>query len=147
MALLRRYAEGFNASETLRYFNATLSFPSEELVRATIDPILDSQRGGLGSEAVNGAILAGMFDLVIGCAAALVQPTKRAATMQLSMNFERAVRGDRLVAEAWVDRATRSVLFASAHIKDERGQVCAHAQGLVHLSDKPWKDGGSPAVN
>jgi hypothetical protein len=35
-------------------------------VRAVIDPVLPVHRGGIGTEAVNGVVLAGLFDLVIG---------------------------------------------------------------------------------
>ena len=67
---LEKYAAGFNRSLTLRHFGATLSFPSQTLVRVTV-PIKAEHRGGMGSDAVNGGIIAAIFDLVIGWSAAV----------------------------------------------------------------------------
>lgn len=144
---LSRYAEAFNESSALRYFGARLSFPEGARVRVEVT-VRPEQRGGLGSAlAVNGGVLAAIFDLVIGVTPALVDPSKRSATMQLSMNFERPCLGEVVVAEAWIDRAGKNTLFASALIRDARGEICARAQGLCKLSRVPWADGGSPAVN
>jgi uncharacterized protein (TIGR00369 family) len=143
---LDRYATGFNASATLRFYGVTLDFALPGRVRATM-PVKPEHRGGLGTEAVNGAIIASLFDLAIGCTAALVDPTRRSATVQLSMNFERALLGDTIVAEGWIDRAGGSTLFSSAVLKNERGEVCARCQGVVKLSRDAWAQGDSPAIN
>jgi uncharacterized protein (TIGR00369 family) len=144
---LATYAAGFNGSATLRYFQTVLSFPTTELVRAVIDPIPPEMLGGMGMEVVNGGVLSAMFDLVLGSSAALVDPTRRAATMQLSMNFMRPLGGPRLVAEAWVDRAGSETVFSSAHLLDASGTVCGRAQGVVKLARIGWSKGGSPGIN
>lgn len=143
---LDTYAREFSKSATLRYFGVTLSFPNAERIRATF-PVKSEHRGGLGSEAVNGGVLAAIFDLVIGSCSALVDPTRRSATVHLSMNFEQPVHGDIVTAEGWVDRAGGSTLFASAHILDGAGRVCARAQGVVRMSRMKWENGSSPAIN
>jgi uncharacterized protein (TIGR00369 family) len=143
---LKLYADGFNKSLTLRHFGAEVDFPASNLVRVTL-PIRPEHRGGLGSEAVNGGILAAMFDLVIGCSAALIDPKRRSATMQLSMNFERALLGDVLIAEGWIDRAGKGTAFSSGVLKDSTGQICARAQGVIRIFNSPWTNGDSPAIN
>src|SRR5699024_6548403 len=97
--------------------------------------------------AINGGVLAALFDLSIGVCGALVDPGRRSATIQLSMNFERPVTGDRIHAEAKIDRAGGTNIFASAVIFDESGQPCARAQGVVRISRSGWQNGASPAVN
>jgi uncharacterized protein (TIGR00369 family) len=144
--LLARYAEAFNRSKTLKYFGVRIDFAEDKVV-ATIDPIRPEQRGGLGTSAVNGGVMAALFDLVIGCTPALLDPTRRTATMQLSMSFQRPLRGDSLRAEARIDAHGKSTLFASAQIFDERGVECARCQGVVRISDLPWQSDGTPAVN
>jgi uncharacterized protein (TIGR00369 family) len=145
---LALYSSGFNGSATLQHFGAVISFPTIERVRAVIDPIKPEHRGGLGSDAaVNGGVLAAMFDLVLGCSAALVDPTKRTATMQLSMSFMKPLKGNALVAEAWIDRAGRDTLFCSAQIANDAGEITARASGVVKLTDVPWFGGSSPAIN
>ena len=146
-AQLARYAEEFNKSLAMQHFGTRVSFPDGERVRVEIDPIRPEHRGGLGTSAVNGGVLAAAFDLVIGCTPALIDPTRRNATVQLSMSFERPLAGSSLVAEAWITTAGASTVFSQAEIRDARGQVCARAQGLVRVSKLSWDSGTSPAVN
>jgi uncharacterized protein (TIGR00369 family) len=146
-AQLARYAEAFNQSQTLAHFGMKVGFPDPETVEVVLDPVRPEQRGGLGSDAVNGGVLAAMFDLVLGCAPALVDPTRRSATVQLSINFMNATRGQRIVARAQVTRAGEKLVFASATIFDGNGEVSASATGLSRLSSIPWAAEGTPAIN
>ena len=135
---LERYAHGFNTSHMLEGMAARLSFPDPAdrvLVRVEVLPI---HRGGLGTTAVNGGVLAAMFDFVIGTTPALIDPAKRSATMQLNMTFERPVMGDWFVGEGRIDRAGGSTIFASAVIKDSRGVVCSRCTGMVRMSKQDW---------
>lgn len=144
---LARYADHFNKSETLRYFGVKISFPAGgEICRCVLDPILPPHRSGLGTEAVNGGVLAAIFDLALGAAAALVDPVRRSATIQLSMSFMRPVTGNSFRVDAVVDRAGKRALFTSATLYDEKDTPCARAQGVVQLGDGNWP-GDSPAVN
>lgn len=145
---LDRYAELFTQSLSLRYFGAHLAFPEGRKVVVSIPQLRPEHRGGVGSAAaVNGAILAALFDLAIGTTAALVDPTRRCATVQLSMSFERPVTGDHLRVEAELDSHTVSLLFATARVYDAEGRMCARCQGVVKLSNLRWASGESPAVN
>jgi uncharacterized protein (TIGR00369 family) len=144
---LARYAELFNASQTMQHFGVKIRFPDAETVEAVLDPIQPQQRGGLGSDAVNGGVLAALFDLCIGCAPATIDPTRRTATVQLSMNFMRGVRGDTLLARGKVDRAGGTLLFCSAQIFDGKGQLCSTCTGMVRMSELKWQGGESPAIN
>ncbi|MHB8879714.1 MAG: hypothetical protein ACYC8T_39000 [Myxococcaceae bacterium] len=55
---LARYAELFNASLSLNHFGVRLSFPDTETVRVDLSPVRPEHRGGLGTDAVNGGVLA-----------------------------------------------------------------------------------------
>ena len=146
-AQLDRYAEQFSQSPPMRYLGVRLSFPEGRKVLATIPELQPHHRGGLGSAAaINGAVLAGLFDLVLGCTPALLDPTRRCATLQLSMSFQRPATGNSLRAEAEIDSHGKSTLFASARILDDQGEVCARAQGVVRVSTLPWSTGESPAI-
>ena len=144
---LKRYCDTFNDSATLKHFGVKVSFPDADTVEVAIDEVKPEQRGGLGTDAINGGVLAAIFDLAIGCTPALVDPTRRSATVHLSVNFMRAVRGNRIVARAKIDRAGDMLLFASAQILDEKGVVCATCTGMSRLTDLPWVGGESPAIN
>ncbi|HSP78453.1 MAG TPA: PaaI family thioesterase [Myxococcaceae bacterium] len=144
---LDRYAEQFNESQSMKYLGLRVAFPQGEKVVVTLPEVRPEHRGGLGTLAVNGGVLAAIFDIVIGCSPALLDPTRRVATVQLSMSFERPALGNSLRAEATIDSAGTSVLFASARLYDERGHVCARCQGVVKLSKMKWASGQSPAIN
>lgn len=145
---LERYAREFNASANLQYFGVEIAFPEREgarIVEAFLQ-VKPEHRGGLGSAAVNGGVLAAMFDLVLGVTPALIDPTRRCATVQLSMNFERAVLGDRLRMEGRIDNASVQMVFSSACLFDGEGRACAHGMGVVRMSSSKWSNGSSPAI-
>ncbi len=144
---LARYAEEFNQSAAMRHFGLRLSFPEGTKVRVTLDPVKREHLGGLGTDAVNGGVLSAIFDLAIGCTPALIDPTRRSATVQLSMSFMRPVRGPHLWAEATIDQAGASTIFSRCTIFDAEGNACARCDGVVKLSKLPWENGSSPAVN
>ena len=77
----------------------------------------------------------------------MLDPTRRCATLQLSISLQRPLTGNTVRAEAEIDSYGKNTLFASARVLDEQGQVCARAQGVVRLSTLPWASGESPAVN
>ena len=134
---LAQAAERLNRSAPLAHAGVRVRFPSPQLVVAEIPEVRAEHRGGLGTSAVNGGVLAAVFDLVLGCTALLVDPRRPSATVQLSMSFERPVLGNTLRAEAHIDTQGRRTLFASARIFDAQGQVCAHCRGLVALARAP----------
>jgi len=136
---LARYASVFNQSAAIRPWGLKVSF-SADRVFVHLDEVKPEQRGGLGTDAVNGAVLAGIFDLAIGCTPALLDPSRKSATAQLSISFMRPVRGNRLRAEAWVDSAGKRTVFSTAIIYDEAGEACSRCQGMAQLGSGRWGD-------
>ena len=141
---LRALADLWNASPSMQHFGARLEFTRVDRVRAVIDPVLPVHRGGLGTDAINGVVLAGLFDLVIGTVGWLTRPETRSATVTLSMSFIRPTRGDRVAAEARLIRSGMNLIFASAEIFDGEGKVtarcdgtCATALGKPGAADAP----------
>jgi uncharacterized protein (TIGR00369 family) len=131
---LRALADLWNASASMRHFGARLEFTRVDRVRAVIDPVRDIHRGGMGTEAVNGVVLAGLFDLVIGTVGWLTRPDTRSATVNLAMSFFRPTRGDRVVAEARLIRAGLNLIFAAAEIFDGEDRVSARCDGTCAIA-------------
>ena len=131
---LRALADMWNASASMRHFGARLEFTRVDRVRAVIDPVRDIHRGGMGTEAVNGVVLAGLFDLVIGTVGWLTRPDARSATVNLAMSFFRPTRGDRVVAEARLIRAGLNLIFAAAEIFDGEDRVSARCDGTCAIA-------------
>jgi uncharacterized protein (TIGR00369 family) len=102
-------------------------------------------RGGIGDDSVvNGGVLSALCDLVIGSTAGLVDPGARSATVQLSIRFERPLRGARIVGEARVDHSTGRTIFSSGELSDDQGRVCVRCQGLATLLRPGPAGSGAP---
>src|SRR5260370_42136108 len=85
--LLARYAEAFNRSKTLQYFGVRIDFPNGDRVVASIPQIRPEQRGGLGTSAGNGGVLAALFDLGICWTRALLEPVRCTPRLQPSVGL------------------------------------------------------------
>lgn len=131
---LRSLGEVWNAGPPMKHFGAHLEFTRIDRVRAVIDPVLPFHRGGLGGEAINGVVLAGLFDLVIGTVGWLARPDARSATVNLSMTFFKPTLGDRIVAEARLLRAGMNLVFAAAEISGGSGEATARCEGTCAVA-------------
>jgi acyl-coenzyme A thioesterase PaaI-like protein len=109
-----------------------LSVPGE--VRCIVDPIRPEHRGGLQTDAVNGAVIAGIFDLVIGLSGYVHTRGRRAGVAQLSVQFLRPVNGRRFETVARAARVGINLVFSTAELHDERGVICARCDGIVAVS-------------
>ncbi|HKA36998.1 MAG TPA: PaaI family thioesterase [Thermoanaerobaculia bacterium] len=131
---LRALAATWNDSPPMKRLGARLEFERVDRVRAVIDPVMPYHRGGMGTDAVNGPVLAGLFDLVIGTVGWLSRPDTRSATVTLSMTFLRPTRGSRVLVEGRLLRAGTNLTFAAAEVLDENGEVTARCDGTVAVA-------------
>ncbi|HEX9687542.1 MAG TPA: PaaI family thioesterase [Thermoanaerobaculia bacterium] len=131
---LRVLADAWNTSPPMKRLGARLEFERLDRVRAVLDPVQPYHRGGMGTDAVNGAVLAGLFDLAIGTVGWLTRPDTRSATVSLAMTFLRPTRGDRVAVEARLLRSGTNLTFAAAEIFDGNGQVTARCDGTVAVA-------------
>lgn len=131
---LRALAATWNDSPPMQRIGARLEFERLDRVRAVIDPVMPWHRGGMGTDVVNGPVLAGLFDLVIGTVGWLSRPESRSATVTLSMTFLRPTRGNRVVVEGRLLRAGTNLTFAAAEVIDEQGGVTARCDGTVAVA-------------
>jgi acyl-coenzyme A thioesterase PaaI-like protein len=127
---LREFAQKWNGSRPMQHFGARLEFERVDRVRAVIDPVQPYHRGGMGTDAVSGVVLAGLFDLVIGTVGWLARPDGRTATVHLAMSFLRATRGNRVVVEGRLLRRGVNLVFASAESLDEAGEPTGRCEGI-----------------
>jgi uncharacterized protein (TIGR00369 family) len=132
--LLRALADAWNASPPMQRLGVRLDFDRVDRVRAVLDPIEPFHRGGMGTDAVNGAVLAGLFDLAICTVGWLTRPDTRSATVNLAMTFLRPTRGNRVTVEAWLLRSGTNLTFAAAEIFDGDGNVTARCDGTVAVA-------------
>jgi uncharacterized protein (TIGR00369 family) len=126
-----RLAERWSALPAMRALGARADFSGEDAVRIVLDRVQPFHRGGLGTEAVNGAVIAGLCDAAVGMVGHFQAPTSQIGTVQLSIQFQRPVTGERVTAVGRLVKGGRQLIFARCEIEDERGQVCAVCDGIV----------------
>ena len=131
---LQALARTWNDAPPMRQVGVRLAFTRVDRVRAVIDPVMPYHRGGMGTDAVNGAVLAGLFDLAIGTVGWLTRPETRSATVSLAMTFLRPTRGDRVAVEARLLRGGTNLIFAAAEIFDGENQVTARCDGTCAVA-------------
>jgi acyl-coenzyme A thioesterase PaaI-like protein len=131
---MRAFQAEWNEHPGMRHMGARLDLSSPGIVRAVVDPIEPQHRGGLGTEAVNGAVIAGIFDLVIGLCGYLQTAGRRAGVAQLSIQFLRPVLGERFEVHGHTTRTGKTLVFSFAELVDESGTVCARCDGIVAVA-------------
>ncbi len=130
-------AARWNEHPGMRLLGVRVDLSAPEVVRLYVDPVQPQHRGGLGTDAVNGAIMAGVFDLAIGLVGHFCTLGRRSGTAQLNIHFVRPVLGDRFEVLGRLVRAGRSLVFATADLHDQSGQLCARCDGIVAVAGEP----------
>jgi acyl-coenzyme A thioesterase PaaI-like protein len=133
---LAAFQAEWNQHPGMRHMGAELDLSTPGVVRAVVDPIRPEHRGGLGTDAVNGAVIAGIFDLVTGLCGYLQTAGRRAGVAQMNVQFLRPVNGSRFEVVGHPVRAGSTLVFSTAELRDEKGIVCARCDGIVAVSGK-----------
>jgi acyl-coenzyme A thioesterase PaaI-like protein len=133
--VLRELTERLNQHPLTSRMGIRLDFSTPGEVRADVDPIEPHHRGGMGTPAVNGPTIAGVFDLVTGFAGYLQALGKRVGVAQLNIQYLRPVHGDRFHAIGKPTYVGRTLVFVASELFDEAGVVCVRGDGIVALSN------------
>ena len=126
----------WNDHPGMKHMGCRVDLGTPGQVRCIVDPIKPEHRGGLGTEAVNGAVIAGVFDLAVGLCGYVHTRGRRAGVAQISVQFLRPVHGDRFETIGRTVRVGTNLVFSSAELIDERGVVCARCDGIVAVAGK-----------
>ena len=136
----------WNGHPGMVHMGARVDLSTPGSVRCLVDPVRPEHRGGLGTDAVNGAVIAGIFDLVIGLSGYVHTRGRRAGVAQLSIQFLRPVQGDRFETVGRATRVGTNLVFSTAELHDERGVICARCDGIVAVAGTNRDGAGKEAV-
>ncbi len=131
---LAAFEAQWNEHPGMRHMGARLDLSVPGFVRAVVDPIRPEHRGGLGTDAVNGAVISGVFDLVIGLGGYLQTVGRRAGVAQLGIQFLRPVVGNRFEVIGRPVRVGKTLVFCTAELRDQEGELCARCDGIVAVA-------------
>lgn len=125
-------AAAFNASPQVGAFGIRCVIDDPARPRVYLDAATAIHRGGIGSTAVNGAVMAAMFDLAIGLLGVPFWGEGMAPTATLNIQYLRPAVADGLCAEASRGEVTASRIFGSASLRDlAGGTIFAQCQGSL----------------
>jgi uncharacterized protein (TIGR00369 family) len=99
-------------------------------------PVADHHRGGMGTEAVNGAVLAYLHDVAQGVAvrSLLGDDVRAIATLNLNISFIDAMAAETLIVCVGRAISVRSAVgFAESEFLGADGQVCCRAAGTFRI--------------
>ena len=116
--------------------------PGEVILR--LADVRDDQRGGGGTAALNGGVIAYMFDGALGAATASLAihtygigdrelPGFGEVTINLTINYVRPALGNYFEARGTAIRTGRTVAFAEGKLVDANNQICATASGAWRI--------------
>lgn len=131
----RKWQDGFNTHPGMQYIGCTLDLADSRVVRVHLPRVESHHLGGLGSDAVNGAVLAGFFDIALGVAGVLQFPGQRAGTVDLSIKFMRPTLGDSVTAYAVALKRAENIAFVESELYSGN-RLCAIASGMVSKTGK-----------
>ncbi|PSR23208.1 MAG: hypothetical protein C7B45_03685 [Sulfobacillus acidophilus] len=100
----------------------------------------DHHRGGAGTNAINGGIVAYLFDGLLGMAVRSVwtEDVVRHATISLNIQYQRLVNvKETLVGCGHVTKAGGTTVFAVGEVYDDWGLVAASCTGIYRLFRRP----------
>jgi len=132
----REVQHKMNGLPAMRLMGATIDLGDSAIVRLTLLSVSEHHLGGLGTRAVNGAVIAGMFDATLGVRGTLQFPGQRAGTVELSIKLMRPAFEAPLEMLGVTVKRTPHLAFTEAELHAD-GRLCASATGIVALASSP----------
>lgn len=129
-----QWQDGFNGSAAAKHFGFRVDLSDPQFIAIRLNEIQPWHRGGLGTPAVNGAVIAGMFDIGLGLAGTQQFPQRPTGTIDLSIKLMKPTLGPQVVLYAWAVEKRTHVVFVEAEVHDSGNGVTAMGQGLVSAS-------------
>jgi uncharacterized protein (TIGR00369 family) len=121
----------FNRSIQVQQLGARIDLANPEQPKAIIDALQPHHGGGIGSDAVNGGVLAAMADLALGLLGLTYYKEGMTATAQLTVHYLKPFRSKGLIAEARVQQVVGNRIFGTVELTNDKGEVCTIAYGAL----------------
>lgn len=131
-----RWQARMNALPGMRLMGAALDLSDPAIVALRLEAVAEHHLGGLGTRAVNGAVIAGLFDAALGVAGTLQFPGQRAGTVELAIKLMRPAFEAPLEVLAVAVRRSAHLAFTEAELH-AGGRRCASATGIVAVASSP----------
>ena len=121
----------FNRSVQLQHLGARIDLSIPDTPVAFLDELKDIHGGGMGTEAVNGGVIAIMADLALGLLGLKHFKEGMTATAQLTVHYLKPFRTKSISAQAHTQKVVGNRIFGTVELSNEKGEVCAIAYGAL----------------
>ncbi|MFM8850088.1 MAG: hypothetical protein ACKOE5_06815, partial [Cytophagales bacterium] len=106
----------FNQSVQLKQMHIRVDLSKQKCPRVYIDQVMDIHTGGIGTDAVNGAVIALMADLAIGLLGIYHYADGLTATSSLTINYVKPLIARQVIVEAAETEVIGKRIFGIAKI-------------------------------
>lgn len=121
----------FNASAQLKQMDIRIDLSNPAIPLVFIDKVVEIHKGGVGTEAVNGAVIALLIDLAIGLLGVTYYSEGMTATSNLNINYVKPLLTKKVMVRAEQTQVIGNRIFGIARVMNENGEVCTYATGTV----------------
>lgn len=129
------FVDTWNAAPFFQWARGRLTEVRHGYARGVLQ-VQSQHRGGGGTHAINGGIMAYLFDGLISAAARSVarEGYKAMSTLSLNIQYLQLLEAESEVwGEAEVIKAGKSTAFVEARLFNDEGEVCSTCSGIVRL--------------
>ncbi|CAM2171593.1 PaaI family thioesterase [Paraburkholderia sacchari] len=124
----------------LDHLGVRLDLTDDFAVRLVLERRTPAHAGGLGTERLNGAMIAGMMDCAMSIAGILHFRGRTCGTVQLSIQFMKPVRCMAPVVECHAVRRASGVVFLEAKLLEANHRCAVMATGIVGVTRVAGQD-------
>jgi len=128
-----QFAARMNGLASMQMMGARLDLADPAVVRIGLAEVGEQHLGGLGTRAINGAVIAGLFDLALGVAGTVQFGGQRAGTVELSIKLMRPAFEAPIEVLSVALKRSPHLAFTEAELYAE-GRLCAVASGIVAVA-------------
>lgn len=121
----------FNASIQLRHSGIRVDLTDISKPLVIIDEVQEYHKGGVGTEAVNGAVIAMLADLAIGLLGLSHYADGMTATSNLGINYIKPLMAKKVTVQAEATEVVGKRIFGIVRVMNETGEVCSYATGSL----------------
>lgn len=121
----------FNNSIQVKALGARIDLADPEHPAVILPQILPVHQGGIGSDAVNGAIIATLSDFALGLLGLRHYREGMTATANLNIHYLRPFRTQSIRAIASETTVVGNRIFGTVELYNDKGDICALANGSL----------------
>jgi uncharacterized protein (TIGR00369 family) len=121
----------FNSSIQLQHSGIRVDLTNISKPLVIIDQVQEHHKGGIGTDAVNGAVIAMLADLAIGLLGLTHYAEGMTGTSNLSINYVRPLHAKKVIVSAEQTEVVNKRIFGIVRVMNEREEVCAYATGAL----------------